>query len=209
MTGTATTGRSSTKGVYGDCDWRRFHSRKSQVQRRPGSITMASLVGSALAAGAMTDSTRTGCVASGAGAGGTTLVSGSETLADSADAGWPQFVQKPVPGSSLLPHDVQKRFVEAVGEAVSTSSGAVAATGAASASSRFPHSVQKREPGSPGAPHEEQTGTRYRNRGGWVCCGRHRFAARCTETCRILYLIAARRTKRHSLCSRNSHCVTS
>jgi hypothetical protein len=60
---------------------------------------------------------------------------------------------------------VQKGFGEAVGAAVSDTSGIAAATagaasttGAGSPVSRFPHSVQNTEAGSVCAPQKEQTG---------------------------------------------------
>src|SRR6476646_3567267 len=126
---------------------------------------MASLFCSTLVVVPITGSTRTGCVSSSAGAAYATFLPCSGSLVDPSVTGCPQFVQKPVPGSSLVPHDVQKGFgevvctaVSAAGGAATATAGAACATGAGSASSRLPHSVQKTEPGSACAPQEGQTG---------------------------------------------------
>src|ERR1700739_2330127 len=119
------------------------------------------------------DSTRTGCVASGAGLRVAALVAGSDATTDLLFAGCPQFVQNAVPGSSLLPQLMQNAVgvagaVAAFGASAATTTppvngassaapaGAVSTTGEDSVPSRLPHSVQKTEPGSPCAPHEEQ-----------------------------------------------------
>jgi hypothetical protein len=85
-------------------------------------------------------------------------------LTGPVDTGCPQFVQKSVPGSSVLPQFVQKAVGKIVAGAASedggtaaTIAGAASTTGIGPASSRFPHSVQKTESGSVCAPHEEQT----------------------------------------------------
>jgi hypothetical protein len=157
-------GRSSTKGIaatVGGID----SSLVGAGAATTGSVFFRSFGCSALTGVAMTGSTRTGCVVSTAGVGIATFAAGAATLADPVATCCPQFVQNPVPGSILVPHDVQKGFGEAVGAVVSVSSGAAAATAGAvsstdagSASSLLPHSVQKTESGSACAPHEEQTG---------------------------------------------------
>jgi hypothetical protein len=102
-------------------------------------------------------------------------VSGTEAVANPADAGCPQFVQKLVPGSNLLPQFVQNAMDEVAAGAASAGGEAAATKGASSvigvtaattaeagsatdAFSRLPHSVQKTEPESACAPQEEQTG---------------------------------------------------
>jgi len=123
-------------------------------------VAIESFVGSTLAG-----APATGCVASTAGTADTTFFSRAATLVDSTAAACPQFVQKLDPGSTFVPHDVQKGLGAAVGAAASASSGtsvvtagAASSTGTGLASSRLPHDVQKTEPGSACAPQEEQTG---------------------------------------------------
>jgi len=97
-----------------------------------------SFVFSALAGVAMIGSTRSGCVAANAGAGMATFVSDGATLVGPPATGCPQFVQKVVPGSSLLPQFVQEEAREgvagtgstAVGEATTATAGTAWVTGA-------------------------------------------------------------------------------
>jgi hypothetical protein len=104
-------------------------------------------------------------VASSAGAEVATFVAGSDAATELLIVGCPQFVQKPVSGSSLLPQFVQNAVNKVVAGVASARGGTVVATaeaastvGAGCVVSRLPHSVQKAESGSAAAPHEEQTG---------------------------------------------------
>jgi hypothetical protein len=104
-------------------------------------------------------------VASSAGAEVATFVAGSDAATELLIVGCPQFVQNPVPGSSLLPQFVQNAVNKVITGAASAGGGAAAVTtgalstaGAGSVVSRLPHSVQKAESGSAAAPHEEQIG---------------------------------------------------
>jgi hypothetical protein len=95
-----------------------------------------------------------------------TFVSDGATLIGPPATGCPQFVQKVVPGSSLLPQFVQEAVGEgvagtgstAIGGATTATAGTAWVTGAGWAVSGLPHSVQNTEPGSACAPQEEQTG---------------------------------------------------
>ncbi|MGB8130916.1 MAG: hypothetical protein WCG81_14085 [Candidatus Angelobacter sp.] len=123
----------------------------------------SAVVRAVLAGVALIGLVMTGRVASSSGAELATLLTGSEAATELLVVGCPQFVQKPVPCSSLLPQFVQKAVDELTGAAsaadgAEVAAGAASATGTGSAFSRLPHSVQKTEPGSVAAPHEEQTG---------------------------------------------------